>query len=194
MAKSMPDMAKVLYSEQAIDECLTRLGKEIGQEYKGKKVLVLSVLKGGFMFTADLIRKVDPYPTVMQLDFIKASSYGSGTETSGVVKIEGLDISTVKGKDVLIMEDIVDSGLTLSRICSLLRGEGGAASVKVCALLDKRARRKVEFEADWVGFDCPDEFVVGYGIDFSEHWRFLPFVGVPKPEAVERVRAEINKH
>ena len=88
----------------------------------------------------------------------------SGTETSGVVEIEGLDISTVKGKDVLIMEDIVDSGLTLSRICSLLRGEGGAASVKVCALLDKRARRKVEFEADWVGFDCPDEFVVGYGI------------------------------
>ena len=129
----------------------------------------------------------------MQLDFIKASSYGSGTETSGVVKIEGLDVSSVKGKDILIMEDIVDSGLTLSRICRLLKEEGGAASVKVCALLDKRARRKVVFEADWVGFNCPDEFVVGYGIDFSEHWRFLPFVGVPKPEAVERVRSEVNK-
>ena len=135
---------------------------------------------------------VDPYPNVMQLDFIKASSYGSGTETSGVVKIEGLDVASVKGKDILIMEDIVDSGLTLSRIVRLLEEDGGAASVKVCALLDKRARRKVVFEADWVGFDCPDEFVVGYGIDFSEHWRFLPFIGVPKADAVERVRAEVN--
>mmetsp|Transcript_32765 Transcript_32765/g.72377 ORF Transcript_32765/g.72377 Transcript_32765/m.72377 type:complete len:248 (+) Transcript_32765:101-844(+) len=178
------DIGKVLFSEQQLEVCLTRLGSQIGDDYRGKHVLVLGVLKGGFMFTADLVRHIQPVPPMMEVDFIKASSYGSGTETSGFVKLDdGFDVATLKGKHVLVVEDIVDSGLTLTKIVAMLRASG-TASVKVATLLDKRARRKVVFEADYVGFDCPDEFVVGYGIDYNERFRFLPYVGVPKPEAV----------
>lgn len=170
---------------------MERLGREIGAHYQGRSVLVLGVLKGGFMFTADLVRHIDPVPLKLEVDFIKASSYGSGTVTSGTVKLDdGFNLESVTGKHVLVVEDIVDSGLTLSRIVGLLTTEGKAASVKVCTLLDKRARRKVVFEADYVGFECPDEFVVGYGIDFSENYRFLPYVGVPTDVAIERVREE----
>lgn len=185
------DISKVIYGPDEIERCLERLGKEIGAHYKGRPVLALGVLKGGFMFTADLVRHVHPVPPKLEVDFIKASSYGSGTVTSGTVKLDdGFNLASVAGKHVLVVEDIVDSGLTLSRIVSLLTNEGKAASVKVCTLLDKRARRKVVFEADWVGFECPDEFVVGYGIDFSEHYRFLPYIGVPTDAAIERVREE----
>lgn len=186
------DIGKVLYSQEQLQSCVERLGSQIGQDYVGKHVLLVGVLKGGYMFSADLARSITPVPPIMEVDFLKASSYGLGRlETTGRVKIDdGFDLSSCQGKHVLVVEDIVDSGLTLSAIVELLKSSGQAASVKVCALLDKRARRKVQFEADYVGFECPDEFVVGYGIDYSEMYRFLPYIGVPTPEAVARVAAE----
>eukprot|EP00955_Chlamydomonas_euryale_P047462 353695-Chlamydomonas_euryale.AAC.6 len=141
---------------------------------------------------AYLARAITPEPAVFEIDFLKASSYLPGAlETSGKVNIaEGFDMSNVAGKHVLVVEDIIDSGLTLTAITELLRTEGRAASVKVVTLLDKRARRKVVFDADYVGFDCPDEFVVGYGIDYSERFRFLPYIGTPTQVAIDRIAAE----
>ncbi|GAX79488.1 hypothetical protein CEUSTIGMA_g6929.t1 [Chlamydomonas eustigma] len=188
-----PDIGKVLYTQEQLEECLQRLGSQIGRDYADKHVVVIGVLKGGFMFCADLVRHIHPVPSIMEVDFFKASSYGSGMETSGRVKLDsGFDISSLSGKHVLVVEDIVDSGLTLTNVVALLESKGHASSVKVCTLLDKRARRKVQFEADYVGFTCPDEFVVGFGIDYSEMYRFLPYIGVPTEAAIARVAAEAD--
>ncbi len=172
------DIKKVLVSEQQLQEMVTKMGAQISKDYEGKNLLVISVLKGAAIFMSDIIRKIT---IPCQIDFMAASSYGKGTSTTGSVKIlKDLDID-VTGFDILIVEDILDSGVTLSNIIKLLESRK-AKSVKVCTLLTKPARRQVEIPVAYEGFVVPDEFVVGYGLDFAEKYRNLPFIGVLKEE------------
>lgn len=163
---------KVLYSREEIGGRVAELAKAVSEDYKGKELILIGVLKGAFIFMADLIRCLR-IPCVV--DFIRVASYGSGSVSSGQVVIKK-DIETdIEGKDVLIVEDIIDTGITLRFLVEKLR-ERKPRSLKVCAFLDKRARRKVTFEADYVGFTMEDGFVVGYGLDFNEMSRFHPEV------------------
>lgn len=172
------DIKNILISEKVLADKVAELGAKISDDYKGKDLLVISVLKGAAVFMSDIIRKIT---IPCQIDFMAASSYGAGTETKGSVKIlKDLDID-VSGFDILIVEDILDSGVTLSNIIKLLESRK-ARSVKVCALLSKPERRRVEVPLAYVGFEVPDEFVVGYGLDYSEKYRNLPFIGVLKEE------------
>lgn len=172
------DIKKVLVSEEQLEEMVTKMGTQISKDYEGKNLLVISVLKGAAIFMSDIVRKIT---IPCQLDFMAASSYGKGTATSGSVKIlKDLDID-VTGFDILIVEDILDSGVTLSNIIKLLESRK-AKSVKVCTLLSKPARRQVEIPVAYEGFVVPDEFVVGYGLDYAEKYRNLPFIGVLKEE------------
>lgn len=172
------DIEKILLSEKEIADKVQELGKTLAAEYRDKNPLVICVLKGAVVFMADLIRHMD---IPCEMDFMAVSSYGSGTESSGMVKIlKDLDAS-VQNRHVLVVEDIMDSGLTLSRLLELLRHRE-AASVKVVTLLNKPERRKVDLSPDYSGYDIPDEFVVGYGLDYSEQYRNLPYIGVLKPE------------
>ncbi len=172
------DIEKILVSEQQLQEMVAKMGAQISKDYEGKNLLVISVLKGAAVFMSDIIRKIT---IPCQIDFMAASSYGKGTSTTGSVKIlKDLDID-VTGFDILIVEDILDSGVTLSNIIKLLESRK-AKSVKVCTLLSKPARRKVEIPVAYEGFVVPDEFVVGYGLDFAEKYRNLPFIGVLKEE------------
>lgn len=171
------DILKVLISEEELSKRVHELGAQISKDYKDKNLLMISVLKGSIMFMADLMRAVDIYA---EIDFMSVSSYGAGTKTSGVVKIvKDLDIN-LEGRDLLIVEDILDSGLTLSYIKTLL-SERKPNSIKICTLLDKPERRQADVTADYVGFLVPDEFVVGYGLDYIERYRNLPYIGVLKP-------------
>ncbi len=172
------DVKQVLLSEQQIKEINKKLAEQINRDYKGKKLLLVSVLKGAVVFLSDLMREIDLPCTI---DFMIVSSYGSGVKTSGVVKIiKDLD-TNLEGFDVLIVEDILDSGLTLSYIVDILKRRN-PSSVKICTFLDKPERRAADIKADYVGAQVPDEFVVGYGLDYDEKYRNLPFVGVLKPE------------
>ncbi|MCC8433634.1 hypoxanthine phosphoribosyltransferase [Brevibacillus sp. M2.1A] len=172
------DIEKILLSEEDIAVKVRELGERLAAEYKDKNPLVICVLKGAVIFMADLIRHMN---IPCEMDFMAVSSYGSGTESSGMVKIlKDLDTS-VQSRHVLVVEDIMDSGLTLSRLVELLRHRE-AASVKVVTLLNKPERRKVDISPDYKGYDVPDEFVVGYGLDYAEHYRNLPYIGVLKPE------------
>ncbi|WHH57558.1 hypoxanthine phosphoribosyltransferase [Petroclostridium sp. X23] len=172
------DIAKVLITKEQLLEKTQEMGKIISEDYKGKNLMVLCVLKGGVMFTTDLIKEI---AVPVELDFMAISSYGASTSTSGVVRILK-DLETdIQGKDILIVEDIIDSGLTLKYLKELLISRG-PGSVKICTILNKPARRKVDVHVDYKGFDIPDEFVVGYGLDYAEKYRNLPFVGVLKPE------------
>ncbi len=172
------DIKKVLISEQEIKEINKKLAAMINKDYVGKKLLLVSVLKGAVVFMTDLMREIDLPCTI---DFMIVSSYGSGTKTSGVVKIiKDLD-TNLEGYDVLIVEDILDTGLTLSYIVDILKGRN-PNSVKICTFLDKPERRAADIRADYIGTQVPDEFVVGYGLDYDEKYRNLPFVGVLKPE------------
>jgi hypoxanthine phosphoribosyltransferase len=172
------DIEKILLSEEQIAIKVKELGTTLAAEYRDKNPLVICVLKGAVVFMADLIRHMD---IPCEMDFMAVSSYGSGTESSGMVKIlKDLDTS-VQNRHVLVVEDIMDSGLTLSRLVELLHHRE-AASVKVVTLLNKPERRKVDISPDYSGYDIPDEFVVGYGLDYSEKYRNLPFIGVLKPE------------
>ncbi len=172
------DIKSVLISEESLNEMVSKMGAQISKDYAGKNLLVISVLKGASVFMSDLIRKIT---IPIQIDFMAASSYGNGTSTTGSVKIiKDLDID-VKGYDILIVEDILDSGITLSNLIKVLESRN-PQSVKVCTLLTKPARRKVEVPVAYQGFEVPDEFVVGYGLDFSEHYRNLPFIGILKEE------------
>ncbi|MFC8688214.1 hypoxanthine phosphoribosyltransferase [Brevibacillus porteri] len=172
------DIEKILLSEEDIAVKVQELGETLAAEYKDKNPLVICVLKGAVIFMADLIRHMN---IPCEMDFMAVSSYGSGTESSGMVKIlKDLDTS-VQSRHVLVVEDIMDSGLTLSRLVELLRHRE-AASVKVVTLLNKPERRKVDISPDYKGYDVPDEFVVGYGLDYAEHYRNLPYIGVLKPE------------
>jgi hypoxanthine phosphoribosyltransferase len=172
------DVGEVLISHQQIRERTRELGRQITEDYRGKDPLLICILKGGLMFLADLMREID---LPLEIDFIAVSSYGDSTESSGVVRIL-MDLErNIQGRHVLIVEDIIDTGRTLTYIIENLRTRG-PASVKVCTLLDKPSRRELEIPIDYVGFTIPDKFVIGYGLDFGEIYRNLPFVGVLKPE------------
>ncbi|MDR1298869.1 MAG: hypoxanthine phosphoribosyltransferase [Oscillospiraceae bacterium] len=172
------DISEILFTEAMIKERVSRLGKQITRDYDAREPLLLGVLKGCFVFMADLMRCIDLYCGVR---FITAASYGAGTVTSGVVKISEHSQLDIEGRDVVIVEDIVDSGLTLNHLRATLM-ELNPASMRICALLDKRSRREVDISIDYVGFECKDVFCVGYGLDCAERYRNLPFIGVLKPE------------
>ena len=170
------DIAEILLSEKQIADKVAELGEQISRDYQGKNLLMVSVLKGSVVFMADLMRAVK---IPMAIDFMSVSSYGDGVKTTGVVKIlKDLD-HPVAGYDLLIVEDILDSGLTLSYLSELLRARE-PKSIKLLTLLDKPERRQADVKADYVGFAVPDKFVVGYGLDYGERYRNLPFVGVLK--------------
>lgn len=171
---------EVLFSEERIQERIKELGAEITRDYAGRNPLLIGVLKGACFFLSDLLRNID---TRLSLEFMAISSYGSSTRTSGEVRImKDLDVP-IEGRDILVVEDIVDTGLTLTYLLENLKSRG-AASVKLAALLDKRDRRQKEVPIDYLGFQIPDHFVVGYGLDYAERYRNLPFIAVLKdPEA-----------
>ena len=171
------DMQEILFTPEALAQRVKELADQITQDYAGKSPLIVGTLRGSFVFMADLVRQINLPLTV---DFLSASSYGSGTESSGQVKLK-LDLADdISGRDVLIIEDIVDSGNTLSKPLPELQ-KRGPASLKVCVLLDKPARREQEIYADYVGYTIPDAFVVGYGLDYAEEYRNLPYIGVLSP-------------
>ncbi|MDO5023152.1 MAG: hypoxanthine phosphoribosyltransferase [Eubacteriales bacterium] len=177
----LKDIDHILYDEKAIASAVKRLGEEITRDYKGKYPVMVCILKGASVFFTDLIRAVDLPVTI---DFMAISSYGSSTQTSGVVRIlKDLDHS-VTGKDLIIVEDIIDSGLTLSYIKSTLI-QREIASIKIATLLDKPVRRETDLEVDYKGFTVPNEFVVGYGLDYDEKYRNLSSIGVLKREIYE---------
>jgi hypoxanthine phosphoribosyltransferase len=172
------DIQEVLYSEEQIQGKIKELGELLSTDYEGKNPLVICVLKGAFVFMADLVKQIR---VPLEIDFMAVSSYGQSTKSSGIVKIiKDLDVP-VEGRHVLIVEDIIDSGLTLSYLIDVLERRN-AKTISVVALFNKPARRTVELEPDYAGFVLPDEFIVGYGLDYAEKYRNLPFVGILKPE------------
>lgn len=174
-----PDVEKVLFSEEDIADMVKRLGAQISEDYKGKDLVLIAVLRGAVVFMGDLMRAID---TDLAIDFMAVSSYGNGTKSSGTVRIiKDLDID-IKDRDVLIVEDILDSGLTLKYLMANLASRG-PASLEVCTFLWKDVEGKqAAIDPKYVGTHCPDEFVVGYGLDYAERYRSLPYVGILKPE------------
>ncbi len=175
------DIAEVLLTEEQIRARVKELGAQISRDYQGRDLLILFILKGALMFVADLIREIDMH---VHLDFMVVSSYGARTTSSGSVRIVTDMRSDVRGRHVLIVEDIIDSGLTLHEIIRHLQVRE-PASLEICTLLSKPARRQVPLNVRYVGFEIPDAFVVGYCLDFNERYRNLPFIGVLKPECYD---------
>lgn len=176
------DIKEVLLSEEEIKDIVSDLGRQITEDYRGKNLVLVSVLKGSVVFMADLMRAIE---IPCSIDFMVVSSYGSGTESSGVVKIiKDLD-ADLRGVDLLIVEDILDTGRTLASLIKILKMRN-PSSVKICTFLDKPERRLADISADYVGACVPDEFVVGYGLDYNERYRNLPYVGVVKPEVYSK--------
>ena len=168
----MAEHVKVLLSEKEVDDRIQAIGEQISRDYAGKQVHLICVLKGGSFFLCELAKRIT---VPVSLDFMSVSSYGSETKSSGVVKIiKDLD-EPIKGKDVLVIEDIVDSGRTLSYLMEMLK-DRGPASLKLCTLLDKPDRRVIDVPVDYTGFEIPDEFVVGYGLDYDQRYRNLPYI------------------
>lgn len=172
------DIAKILASEDDIRERIAELGRQIAGDYAGKEPLFVGVLKGCFIFMADLVRACDLKCTV---DFMVVSSYGAGTVSSGAVEIVKDLSQDIAGRDIIIVEDILDSGNTLSYLEKIMTARN-PASIRIVTLLDKPERRTADVTADYVGFTIPDAFVVGYGLDFDQRYRNLPYIGVLKPE------------
>lgn len=171
------DVEQIFLTQEEIAEIVEKMGAQITADYQGKEILLICILKGSVVFTADLMRKIE---VPAAIDFMIASSYGDGTTTSGEVKIKK-DLSVdIKGKHVIVVEDIIDSGVTLSYLLKNL-SEREPASLKLCTLLSKPERRKVDVDVDYIGKIVPDYFLVGYGLDYAEKYRNLPFVGVLKP-------------
>lgn len=167
-------IGKILVSEDDIKRRVSELGKEISCDYEGKTPILVSVLKGGIIFLSDLVRELS---VLHEIDFMSVSSYDGGTDTSGVVRILG-DLSiNIEGRDVMIVEDIVDTGLTLDYIRHILLARH-PKSLRICTLLDKRARRRIAVPIDYIGFEIPDEFVIGYGLDYDQKYRNLPYVAI----------------
>ena len=172
------DMAKVLFSQEELQTRIRELGAQLSEDYRGKTPTMVCILKGAIMFYTDLVRSMD---IPLTMDFMAVSSYGNSTKSSGEVEIRK-DLSTsIEGKHVVIVEDIVDSGFTLTYLTRLLNTRG-AKSIKLCTLLDKPSRRTKAITADLAGFVVPDEFVVGYGLDYCQQYRNVPYIGVLKPE------------
>lgn len=171
------DIAAVLVDEATIQQRVKELGAIISHEYAGRDLLLVSVLKGSIIFMSDLIRAITiPH----EIDFMATSSYGASTSSSGVVRILKDLNTSIEGRNIVVVEDIIDSGHTLNYLVRLLR-ERQPATLKIMSLLDKPERREVDIPVDWIGFSIPNEFVVGYGLDYNEIYRNLPFIGVLKP-------------
>lgn len=179
-----PDVEKVLFTEQEIQQAVRRIAAEITKDFStysnsGKKLMLVGILKGSVVFMADLMREID---LPLTIDFMKASSYGSGTKSSGMVNVSlDLKYDNLSDYNVVVIEDILDTGNTLSFLLGYIKDKG-AADVKLCALLDKPSRRTCDIDVDYCGMQIPDEFVVGYGLDYDEKYRNLPYIGVLKPE------------
>lgn len=170
----MSEHINVLLPEEEVDARIQAMGEQISRDYAGKQVHLICVLKGGSFFLCELAKRIT---VPVSLDFMSVSSYGGGTESKGVVKIvKGLDES-IRDKDVLVVEDIVDSGRTLSYLLEMLRSRG-PKSLRLCTLLDKPERRVVDVDVDYTGFQIPDKFVVGYGLDYDQRYRNLPYIGI----------------
>ena len=175
------DIERVLFSKQELAEKTVELGKQLTEDYQDKNPLVVGILKGAMPFLSDLVKEMDIY---LEMDFMDVSSYGNGTVSSGEVKIVK-DLNTnVEGRDLVLVEDIIDSGRTLNYLIDMFKYRK-ARSVKIVTLLDKPEGRVVDIKADYVGFLVPNEFVVGYGLDYAERYRNLPYIGVLKPEIYE---------
>lgn len=177
------NVKEVLVSYDDIQKKVKEMGKAITRDYSGKELMLVGILKGAFMFLGDLAKSIE---IPLTIDFMAVSSYGHSTESSGVVRILKDLEGSIEGKDILLVEDIIDTGLTLSYLVNNLKSRG-ANSVKICTLLDKPERRLVNMELAYKGFDIPDEFVVGYGIDFAEGYRNLPDICVLKEEAYSHI-------
>ena len=171
------DVERVLFSEEELHRRVAEIAAEIDRDYAGREPLLVSVLRGSFVFMADLVRQIHLPCTV---DFMAVSSYGAGTVSSGQVEIKKDLSDSIEGKDLIIVEDILDSGNTLYYLMDVLRARK-PASIRICALMDKPERRTKPITADYVGFTIPDAFIVGYGLDYAEKYRNLPYVGVLKP-------------
>ena len=176
------DIKEVLFSSDTLSEKVRELAGKISEDYKGKDLVVVGILKGSVIFAAELIKNIS---IQCEIDFMAVSSYGNSTETSGVVRIlKDLD-SNIEGKDILIVEDIVHTGTTLKYLLQYLKARK-ANSIEIVALLNKPARRKVDLDVKYIGFEVPDAFIVGYGIDYAERYRNLPYIGILKPEVYEK--------
>lgn len=171
------DFTKILISDVELRECVTKMGQAITRDYQGKRIVVVSVLRGAAIFMADLVREID---LPLEMDYMAISSYGSGVKSSGIIRVQK-DITTdIAGKHVIIAEDIIDSGLTLEYTIKHLQAYN-PASVEVASLLRKEREGQAQIDAKYVGFEIPDEFVVGYGLDYAERYRNCPYIGVLKP-------------
>lgn len=173
------NIERILITEEQISARIKELGEEITRDYNGKSIVMIGILRGAIIFYGDLARKIN---VPASMDFMALSSYGSGARTSGVVRIVHDLEQNIEGRDVLIVEDIIDSGLTLHYLIENLRSRR-PNSIKICCLLDKPYKRIKPIKPDYIGFEVPDEFVVGYGLDYNEHYRNLPYIGVLKREA-----------
>ncbi len=182
MTNMRDDIDHILISEETLQKRVRELGEQISRDYAGKAPLLVSVLRGSFIFMADLTRHIQPF---CQVDFMAVSSYGAGTSSSGQVNIVKDLTDSIEGKDIIVIEDILDSGNTLSYLFQLLKARN-PASLRLCTLLDKPSRRTKPITADYVGFTVPDEFVVGYGLDYDELYRNLPYIGVLKPQVYQK--------
>lgn len=179
----MNGVEKVLIDEQTLTKKVHEMAQQITEDYKDKPLLIVGILKGSVPFMADLFRLIDLEE--LSIDFMSVSSYGSGTVSSGRIRIlKDLDVD-IAGKNVLIVEDIVDTGFTLSKLKEMLLLRN-PASLKICTILNKPSRRTTEIDVDYIGFDIPDEFIIGYGLDYNEKFRNLPYVGVLKREVYEK--------
>lgn len=172
------DIQEVLFSQQQLEERVSQIAQEITRDYAGKEIVLISVLRGSFVFMADLCRHIDLPCTI---DFMSVSSYGKGTSSTGQVQITKDLSGDISGKHILVVEDILDSGNTLSYLLKLLE-QRKPASIRLCTMLDKPERRVKPVEVHYSGFTIPDAFVVGYGLDYAEHYRNLPYIGILKPE------------
>lgn len=168
---------KVLVDEKALDKRVEEIAKQINSDFAGEKVIVVGVLKGSFMFMSDLIKKINLDTEVY---FLKAESYGKGTETSGTVKITKDIERDINGENVIVVEDIIDSGFTMREVFKLLK-DRNPKSLKLCSCLSKPSRRECEINIDYLGFEIPDKFVIGYGLDYAEKYRNLPYIGYIEP-------------
>ena len=172
------DIQEILFTEEQLKKRVEEIARQIEADYAGKEIMLISVLRGSFIFMADLCRAIDLPCT---LDFMSVSSYGTGTTSSGQVQITKDLTEDITGRHVIVVEDILDSGKTLHYLMELLQGRG-PKSIRVCTLFDKPERRETDVQASYVGSQIPDAFIVGYGLDYAEKYRNLPFVGILKPE------------
>lgn len=176
------DVEKILYTQEELSRRVKELGEQITADYAGRRPMLISVLRGSYIFMADLTRAIDLDVTV---DFMAVSSYGAGTVSSGQVEIKKDLSDSIEGRDLIIVEDILDSGNTLYYLMDVLRARR-PASIRICALMDKPERRTKPITADYAGFTIPDAFIVGYGLDYAERYRNLPYVGVLKPSVYQQ--------